>query len=220
MKPTARAEYLEVNVMVCLFGHKWDGCKCTKCGKTRDEGHDWDLCKGVCKRCGATQPAKHDWDLCKGVCKRCGAEQPEQHDWDGLKCKRCGKTRKFASPVNLVVVAMKLIEGEMAENDPAVANKAFSLANYAVKNEFMLSPAFADLYRKYASLTGLDQWIFGTSVDPIHDVTEWIASQTDESQEQINILEWTRLFRMNGTDSIGSGNARVRFCVASYFYIP
>ena len=21
----------------CVFGHKWNGCKCSKCGKTRDE---------------------------------------------------------------------------------------------------------------------------------------------------------------------------------------
>ena len=36
--------------MACLFGHKWDGCRCTKCGKTRDEGHAWDGC--VCTACG------------------------------------------------------------------------------------------------------------------------------------------------------------------------
>ena len=60
--------------MACLFGHKWNGCKCEHCGKTRDEQHDWDLCKGVCKRCGKTQPEDHDW-------------------WGVCKCNRCGKTR-------------------------------------------------------------------------------------------------------------------------------
>lgn len=39
--------------MACLFGHKWDGCTCTKCGKTRDEGHKWEGAR--CARCGATQ---------------------------------------------------------------------------------------------------------------------------------------------------------------------
>lgn len=39
--------------MVCLFGHKWDGCKCEKCGKIRDEQHDW---KGlVCSVCKQTR---------------------------------------------------------------------------------------------------------------------------------------------------------------------
>jgi hypothetical protein len=35
--------------------HKWEGCKCTACGNTRDEGHKWDdgrngTCK--CETCG------------------------------------------------------------------------------------------------------------------------------------------------------------------------
>ena len=35
--------------MACLFGHKWNGCKCTRCGKTRNEQHDW---KGIkCNLC-------------------------------------------------------------------------------------------------------------------------------------------------------------------------
>ena len=36
--------------MACVFGHKWNGCKCEKCGKVRDTGHSWDGC--VCKTCG------------------------------------------------------------------------------------------------------------------------------------------------------------------------
>jgi len=24
-----------------LCTHSWDGCKCTECGETRDEQHDW-----------------------------------------------------------------------------------------------------------------------------------------------------------------------------------
>ena len=97
--------------MACFFGHKWDGCKCKKCGKTRDEQHDFDLCKGKCKRCGKTQVEQHDWqgckctecgktrdeqhdfNLCKGKCKRCGKTQAEQHNWEGCKCKKCGKIR-------------------------------------------------------------------------------------------------------------------------------
>ena len=75
--------------MACLFGHKWDGCKCSKCGKTRDEQHDWDLCKGKCKRCEKTQAEQHDWNGCK--CSRCGKTRDEQHDWNENECTRCGK---------------------------------------------------------------------------------------------------------------------------------
>ncbi len=35
----------------CLFLlHKWDGCKCTRCGSTRNKNHNWDCWK--CSRCG------------------------------------------------------------------------------------------------------------------------------------------------------------------------
>ena len=73
----------------CLFGHKWEGCKCKQCGKTRDEQHDWEGCK--CKRCSEKRDEQHDWENCR--CKRCGKKTDEQHDWEGCKCKRCGETR-------------------------------------------------------------------------------------------------------------------------------
>ncbi len=44
--------------IACLFGHKWDGCKCEKCGATRDKGHDWDYSK--CKKCGKEWDAGRD----------------------------------------------------------------------------------------------------------------------------------------------------------------
>ena len=77
--------------MACLFGHKWNSCKCSKCGKTRDEQHDFDLCKGKCKHCGKTQAEQHSWNGCK--CSRCGKTRDEQHDWNGCICSRCGKRR-------------------------------------------------------------------------------------------------------------------------------
>ena len=80
----------------CVFGHKWNGCYCSRCGERRDEQHDWDLCKGICKACRKTQVEQHDWDGCK--CSRCGTVRDEQHDWSanlcGSKCSRCGKWRK------------------------------------------------------------------------------------------------------------------------------
>jgi hypothetical protein len=43
-------------VSMCNLGmHTWEGCKCTACGKTRDEEHKWDDgCTGgyKCERCG------------------------------------------------------------------------------------------------------------------------------------------------------------------------
>ena len=75
----------------CLFGHKWNGCKCSQCGKVRNEQHDWDLCKGRCKRCGKRQVEQHEWNGCK--CLSCGKVRDEQHNWNGCKCSCCGKVR-------------------------------------------------------------------------------------------------------------------------------
>ncbi len=69
-------------------GHKWNGCKCSICGKVRDEGHNWNGCK--CSICGKTRDEGHEWDLCKGVCTICGKTRVPEHDWDGDVCRRCG----------------------------------------------------------------------------------------------------------------------------------
>lgn len=64
--------------IACTFGsHKWDGCKCLRCGKTRDEEHAWDGC--TCTVCGKTRDEEHDWSK------------------DQEKCARCGRTRTVCS---------------------------------------------------------------------------------------------------------------------------
>ncbi len=74
-------------MVMCLFGHKWNGCKCERCRKTRDEQHDWDLCKGICKRCGKRCIEQHDYVKCK--CSRCGKKN---HQYSGCVCEKCGAT--------------------------------------------------------------------------------------------------------------------------------
>ena len=78
-------------IIACLFGHKWDGCTCSKCGKHRNEQHDWDLCGEKCKRCGELQTPHHEWDGC--TCSRCNKTRDEQHKWDGCKCVKCGRVK-------------------------------------------------------------------------------------------------------------------------------
>ncbi|MDR1688761.1 MAG: hypothetical protein LBS21_09165 [Clostridiales bacterium] len=56
--------------MACIFGHKWNGCTCEKCGKLRDEQHKWNGC----------------------TCEKCGKTRNEQHKIENGKCVRCGKT--------------------------------------------------------------------------------------------------------------------------------
>ncbi|MBA3036549.1 MAG: ankyrin repeat domain-containing protein [Desulfobacterium sp.] len=81
----------------CVVGlHNWDGCKCRKCGKVRDEGHDWSKDCEKCARCGVTRQNSHNWKGCK--CELCGKTRDQDHDWvkDCERCWKCGATRKDA----------------------------------------------------------------------------------------------------------------------------
>lgn len=49
--------------------HAWQGCKCSKCGKIRAEGHDW---------------AKD----CEKCC-HCGVERANSHKGTGCECTAC-----------------------------------------------------------------------------------------------------------------------------------
>jgi Ankyrin repeats (many copies)/HEAT repeats/PBS lyase HEAT-like repeat len=101
----------------CRLGfHEGTGCTCSKCGKTRNEEHDWKArkygwegqwcekcakcykennahiwngCK--CARCSDTRDEGHDWIGCK--CARCNNARDEGHEWNGCKCVKCNKTR-------------------------------------------------------------------------------------------------------------------------------
>lgn len=68
--------------------HDWNGCKCTLCGKVRNQEHDWNRIGCKCKRCGMENPEKHIWDKATCTCKGCG----KHHDWDGCTCRICGET--------------------------------------------------------------------------------------------------------------------------------
>ena len=39
--------------IACLFGHKWNGCTCARCGKIQDKGHTWKAY--TCTVCGQTR---------------------------------------------------------------------------------------------------------------------------------------------------------------------
>ena len=91
-----------------ITGHKWnklpngnDGCTCSRCGKRRDEGHDWQFiveeytetvwldkhhvrrCAMQCSICGRTKSIDHDWDGC--ICTRCGTKRNRDHVWGKAK---------------------------------------------------------------------------------------------------------------------------------------
>ena len=85
--------------MKCIFGHKWVGCKCTRCGKVRDTGHEWNGC--TCKYCGLKRDQDHDFKYkfkgkkCLAVCRVCNKTVELTHDFKPvpgkcyMECTRC-----------------------------------------------------------------------------------------------------------------------------------
>ena len=101
--------------MACFFGHKWNGCKCSRCGTTRNENHLWNGC--VCAICGNKNPdvsVNHDWrndsnyfndEYC--ICKKCGFKKPHNFVSNSnpniptiarsceARCSFCGYVKSF-----------------------------------------------------------------------------------------------------------------------------
>lgn len=87
--------------MACIFGHKWNGCTCTRCGKARDSEHEWTRkdreCREVCANCGKTREVEHEWNGC--ICTRCGKIREAEHEWMRMDkecrevCAKCGRQR-------------------------------------------------------------------------------------------------------------------------------
>lgn len=78
--------------LLCRIGmHKWKGCKCDACGKTRNQDHDWSKDCEKCSHCGQTRTNSHKWSGCK--CSTCGKTRDESHTWSSCKCSECGKGR-------------------------------------------------------------------------------------------------------------------------------
>jgi len=78
----------------CKIGfHSWNGCKCSDCGKIRNEHHDWRNDCDRCSICGKTRDDYHDWSEDCQKCSKCGKPREVNHSWEGCKCKKCKKTR-------------------------------------------------------------------------------------------------------------------------------
>jgi len=62
--------------MACLFGHKWDGCKCKKCNAVRDEEHQFirNGCYDVCSVCGSKSMQATYHQVENGICTVCNVK--------------------------------------------------------------------------------------------------------------------------------------------------
>ena len=79
--------------LLCSAGvHSWKGCKCSRCGRTRDVEHTWDGC--TCASCGLKRDQEHRWDRCR--CLRCNTSGG--HIWTANSCDKCGFDRSPDQP--------------------------------------------------------------------------------------------------------------------------
>ena len=89
--------------MGCLI-HKWEGCKCQRCGAVRDKNHDWNYgC--TCGKCGKVRDENHCWSIHddrfpsnfnvyieRCTCYKCGKTRDKHHTWKCGVYEVCGKT--------------------------------------------------------------------------------------------------------------------------------
>lgn len=95
--------------MACLLGHKWNGCKCEKCGKNRDEGHQWkrieELGFEVCSICRAQRPIRAAQPVVDTETVR-DNEKPVSPE-----CRRLTETLRSAPDYNVRRDAAKALAG-------------------------------------------------------------------------------------------------------------
>jgi len=112
----------------CLFGHQWNGCTCTRCGKVRDQEHNWAANCGQCSVCGqrregahqgdgchcticgkASEDAFHDWQQDCERCSKCGRRRYGAHTFSGRTCSRCGKPNEISALVRFITNQRKAL---------------------------------------------------------------------------------------------------------------
>jgi uncharacterized protein (TIGR02145 family) len=125
----------------CKIGiHSWDGCKCSGCGKTRDEQHDLSHSCEKCSKCDKVfEEDQHIWKEDCEKCSRCGKTRENHHHWllDCEKCSECGKARKDEHKIVNGVCQVCGHGSFMDENDGKsykvikIGNQVIMAENYA-----------------------------------------------------------------------------------------
>ena len=79
-----------------IAGHRWNGCKCSRCGERRNEGHDFQFVEGACRKrcsiCYDSLDVPHDWNGC--MCARCGEKRDRDHSWNKAEVYSGGGSKK------------------------------------------------------------------------------------------------------------------------------
>jgi ankyrin repeat protein len=74
----------------CKIGlHSWNECKCSDCGKTRNNKHDYSKDCEKCSKCGNTRDNQHNWNNDCEKCSKCGKVRVNIDARINCKCLKC-----------------------------------------------------------------------------------------------------------------------------------
>ena len=118
--------------MACLFGHKWNGCKCDKCGKQRDESHKWNGCK--CSICGKIDMTRHKFIF----------KQEEQN----ILCEVCGY-RSLSFEVFVSALGSALFPYQTSSNEIYDSTQTVILEQLNDKDKKLLEQLISRNYEHY-----------------------------------------------------------------------
>ena len=155
--------------MACLL-HKWDGCICLKCGKTRHEGHLYENVPGKCQK----------------KCAKCGFQVQIEHTWNGLKCDICGERTSYVKFDSLNEKELVLFTSTVIDS----TNKWISATNVTDKKKDELR-TFLPRFEKASSATDPLSLIIEDSVIALDRICCLLRCGVDETNSGIEVRQET-----------------------------
>lgn len=127
-----------------VYSHKWNGCKCKRCGDTRSEAHEWQGCK--CLVCGKCRDELHTRTTQCDTCAKC--ESLGWHIWSDGKCTLCGFDEEAI--VQIIVAngeTQARIEAVKRLSMSALVRIASGTTHIAQGNRYKVSNMFGGTYQ-------------------------------------------------------------------------
>ena len=119
----------------CLFGHKWNGCKCVLCNTRRS----------------------HSWNGCK--CERCGTSRGIEHKWQGDICEICGKNKFSVENLRILHKGMTSERVVSIIGNPSFVNSGTNAINFIFGAGQVIGGA-----ELFSSMQGKVYWLYKTPV--------------------------------------------------------
>ena len=197
--------------MACLFVHKWNGCKCAKCGKVRDKNHQYEKaankCEEKCTVCGQVRTLQHTYERlggkCEEICGSCGSVRPLLHTFNDGVCTNCGTLRSTLGTQEYVE-RTETFPG----NNPDLVEYIMSVASeFSGKGDWqLLEPAckkYSETFSIFVNeLSRADVLKGGYGIAGCRSLREYLHKKT--ANGNYNLAETMRIFNST-VDSVHPG---------------